>query len=413
MLKKDRNRKTIVIFTLWLAYAAMYLGRQNMAIALPVMEQELGWNPTMAGIITGVFFWFYAVGQLINGYLGDQVDCKRIVLFGLIASCVANGLLPFVNTFWAMVLLWAMNGYVQSTGWGPILKIASHWTEEHERAQVAGFLATSGIAGFFASWAISGGILLVTSWHWVFAFPAIVLGCISILWSLQVESYPNTAHQAPPAKDSGGLKTNMLEFIKYPGVLGLGLVSFLQGMIRNGIILWTPTLLAHTLFDGTAAIPSLLIPLFGLVGIGISTRLLSRLKGNDQAAITILLALAGILALVSAKALKWEQALLLAFTIASCAAFMEGANTVLLTSIPLKFARVGKQSTMAGFLDFASYMGAAFMSIFTGIILERWNWNAIVVSWAIVCIIASILTWLLARTKDTAVQTNDWTRRAV
>lgn len=393
MGKKILNRKVMVIFTLWLAYAALYLGRHNMAMVLPVLEQELGWSPAMSGLLTGIFFWCYAVGQLINGYLGDRWDAKRIVLFGLMGSCVANALFPFVSYFWLLVLLWAFNGYVQSSGWGPILKIASHWTEEQERTRVAGFLATSGIAGFFISWAVSGYLLLVVNWYWVFVLPALGMGLVSVWWFIGMDNHP-IQEREPVATSSSGVFGDVMEFIKYPGVVGLGLVSLLQGMIRNGIILWTPTLLANTLFGRNAVLPSLLIPFCGLVGIGIATRLLLRLKGNDRAAISILLGLAGIVALFSILALVCKQPLLLALAVALTSALTEGANTILLTSIPLKFAQVGKQSTLAGYLDFACYVGGALMSVYTGLVLELGNWNAILLTWAGASLTASLFTSL-------------------
>ena len=48
---------------MWVAYASLYLGRVNLAMALPVIQSDLGWTTAEVGLVGGVFFWVYALAS--------------------------------------------------------------------------------------------------------------------------------------------------------------------------------------------------------------------------------------------------------------------------------------------------------------------------------------------------------------
>ena len=62
--------KKRVFLLCWLAYTLAYLGRINLSVAIPLMENSLALDKTSLGFIGSVFFWVYAFGQLINAGLG-------------------------------------------------------------------------------------------------------------------------------------------------------------------------------------------------------------------------------------------------------------------------------------------------------------------------------------------------------
>lgn len=66
---------------------------------------------------------------------------------------------------------------------------------------------------------------------------------------------------------------------------------------------------------------------------------------------------------------------------------MYGANMLLLSVIPMGFHQHNKASTVAGFFYFTSYMGAGLAGIMTGFIVDRWDWNGILILWVAVATI--------------------------
>src|SRR4051812_21375919 len=54
-------------------YLFYYTGRQTFGFAIPGIQAELGLSKQTLGWVSAGMLWCYAIGQMINGNLGDQV----------------------------------------------------------------------------------------------------------------------------------------------------------------------------------------------------------------------------------------------------------------------------------------------------------------------------------------------------
>ena len=52
-------------------YLFYYTGRQTFGFAIPGIEQELGLSKQTLGWCSTALLWSYAIGQAVNGNLGD------------------------------------------------------------------------------------------------------------------------------------------------------------------------------------------------------------------------------------------------------------------------------------------------------------------------------------------------------
>ena len=137
-------KRGFILGMCWMAYASIYLGRLNLSIAAPIMEQEELINAVQMGTLGSCFFFTYAFGQIINGYLGDRVNPKRMFSIGIIVAALCNILIGFGPSVPMIFLLWSINGYAQSMIWGPLLKILAYtYIKEKERSRAAMILSTS------------------------------------------------------------------------------------------------------------------------------------------------------------------------------------------------------------------------------------------------------------------------------
>lgn len=73
----------------------------------------------------------------------------------------------------------------------------------------------------------------------------------------------------------------------------------------------------------------------------------------------------------------------LSVLIGLCSFVIHGVNVLLLSSVPLQYVHFGKTSTLAGFLDFASYIGSAVMTMLTGVIVSVWGWKCLLLLWVV------------------------------
>jgi OPA family glycerol-3-phosphate transporter-like MFS transporter len=82
---------------------------------------------------------------------------------------------------------------------------------------------------------------------------------------------------------------------------------------------------------------------------------------------------------------------------------MYGANTLLLGVIPMNFARMGAVSTVAGFLDFCSYLAAGAASVLTGLAVQHFGWDLLLVLWVLSAVLgAGAMALDLSRNRDMA-----------
>src|SRR5690606_30828337 len=101
---------------------------------------------------------------LVNGVLGDRFSARWFVFSGLLGTSFCNLLFGFSNSLSAMVLIWGLNGVFQSTDWGPIVKVSSHWVSPQQRNTATAILGTSFVLGALFSWWLSGKLLVFTGY---------------------------------------------------------------------------------------------------------------------------------------------------------------------------------------------------------------------------------------------------------
>jgi MFS transporter, OPA family, glycerol-3-phosphate transporter len=68
-------------------YLFYYTGRQNFGWAIPGIQAELGIGEDLVGWFGTVVLWTYALGQAVNGTLGDKYGGRRLVSLGAVAPC--------------------------------------------------------------------------------------------------------------------------------------------------------------------------------------------------------------------------------------------------------------------------------------------------------------------------------------
>lgn len=171
---------------MWVTYASFYLCRVNISIAMPKIMEEFSLTKTDMGLVLSSLFLLYAIGQFINGQLGDKLNSKRIITLGLLSSAVMNIVFGFSGGILGlMVVIWGLNGYFQTMGWGPTVKSMANWFPAEVRGKISGRLSTSYIIGGAISWLLAGTIIKYFNWRFTFWFPAMFCLLMAIHWFIR------------------------------------------------------------------------------------------------------------------------------------------------------------------------------------------------------------------------------------
>ena len=93
----DNAKRAIKIGVMcFLSYLAVYLARNVLSTVTPQMQAQ-GFSKEAIGVASSVYFITYAIGQLINGAIGDKIKAKYMMSFGLAFAGVSNFLFSFIN----------------------------------------------------------------------------------------------------------------------------------------------------------------------------------------------------------------------------------------------------------------------------------------------------------------------------
>jgi MFS transporter, ACS family, D-galactonate transporter len=155
-----------------------YVDRGNLAIAAPLLKNELGLSASQLGILFSAFFWTYTAMLFLCGWFVDHFDVNRVLALGFLLWSLATAATGMVHGFAMLLIMRLFLGMGESVAFPCYSKIlALHLPE-----QCRGFANGAIIAGMKlgpAAGALGAG-LLIASYGWRPVFLGI--GLISLLW---------------------------------------------------------------------------------------------------------------------------------------------------------------------------------------------------------------------------------------
>lgn len=234
-------------------YFFFYTGRQTFGFAIPGIEQELGISKKDLGWISAALLWFYALGQSINGNLGDKFGGRRLMSLGAILSCALNWVVSFGTSITSLVVPWAANGYAQSMGWAPGSRVLSNWWAHRQRGKVYGAYVFA--AGMSSVLAFTTSMLILEyelGWRWIFRLPVLLLLVGGVTYYLIVRDRPEDLGFPPLQHDDGDEQTNepalhaetswerYRHVLSNPRFLISSVAIGFQSVARYGLLIWVP-----------------------------------------------------------------------------------------------------------------------------------------------------------------------------
>ncbi len=392
--------KKRIFLMCWAAYAIAYLGRVNFSVSMQSLMTAYGLDTLKLGIIAGAFFWAYAIGQLINGNIGDRVNPRYFVALGLCASGILNAVFGLVSDFRMLVVLWALNGFFQSMLWGPIVRTLSMHTKPERRTLAATLLSTSLVIGYFTAY-ICLGRLIDNYPSWIFLLPGIVLFAMGLLWLCVIRVDDSSTHIATEhgahGSKSGGIK-QFLSFLRSSNLFYFVIACIMHGVIKETIATWGPMLVSKTQSIEYSRVFMWLsfIPVVNFAGILFSGWLNHKMKNNFRVELIVLFGSTGVFTLILTLALSLSP-LLSILLLGLISASQYALNSIVMSVLPLDFAARGSVSGVAGTLDFAAYLGAALSGPLVGALAVDGNWRTVLILVSIVSVLGIFSVYIARR----------------
>ena len=177
------------------AYTLYYVCRMTLGVVKQPLIDGGVLTAGQLGLIGSAFYFVYAVGKFTNGFIADYCNIRRFMAAGIGISALINlilGILGLLGTplgmgslfvFVAFLLLWGVNGWMQSMGSPPGTISLSRWFPLKQRGTRYSIFSSTPQLGKSVSMVMTGFIVAAVGWQWGF-LAAAVAGAIGLVIAL-------------------------------------------------------------------------------------------------------------------------------------------------------------------------------------------------------------------------------------
>jgi sugar phosphate permease len=154
-----------------------YLDRATLAVANPLIRQDLGLNVAEMGILLSAFLWSYAFSQLPAGALVDRIGPRWLLGAGLALWSMAQIVGGMVTNVVQFAVARVFLGIGESPQFTSGVRVVRDWFNIRGRALPVGLVNTSPFLGQAIAPPLLTAMMLAFGWRWMF----IVMGIIGLL----------------------------------------------------------------------------------------------------------------------------------------------------------------------------------------------------------------------------------------
>ena len=405
--RRQRRRVFVGIFA---GYAAYYLVRNNLALAIPdILKDYPQYSKAQLGTaLTGLSI-AYGLSKFLMGSVSDRSNPKYFLPLGLLLSCAiifATGVFKAIyGSLLLLVALQTANGWVQGMGWPPCGKSMVHWFSTKERGLVvSSWNVAHNVGGALVANLALLGVTLFADWGAKFYFNALIAAVVAVSVFFVMQDTPQSCGLPPveqykndyrPDYSEDHERTFTFREIFFEHVLSnkylwaIAVANAFVYFVRYGVVNWIPTYLetakgfsfkqsslAWSLYEW-AAIP-------GTIACGwVSDRWF---KGRRAPANMLFMSLTLVAVVVywfNIHGPIWiDYASLIAI------GFLIYGPIMIIGLHALDLVPKKAAGTAAGFTGFFGYVfGSAIAGTGVGWIADTWGWNGVFITMVACCVL--------------------------
>lgn len=387
--KTVRNMSVLFAFT----YMISYMTRINFGAVISEMVTDTGYTRAALAAAITCSSVTYGFGQLISGFCGDRFRPKLLCLCGLITTGIVNILIPLCGSTVMMTILWGINGLAQAFMWPPIVKLMTELMTEEEYKHATVVVSWGSSVGTVIMYLITPVFITFMNWQSIFFVCGFMGIGTAVLWNRKCIDVPVRCTADNGTAGRGGSVFSAL-------LLLVMLAIVFQGMLRDGVTTWMPSLIADTyhMSNSVSILTGVALPIFGIICFRAAEGLYRLSPDNPVKCAGMIFGL-GTISAVILYVTSGRNAVLTVFCAALLTGCMHGVNLLLICMIPPYYKKCGGVSTISGLLNSCTYIGSSVSTYGIAAIADKFGWQTTVFMWIIIaamgCIIcfASVRQW--------------------
>jgi OPA family glycerol-3-phosphate transporter-like MFS transporter len=415
--RKQRRRVFAGIF---IGYAAYYLVRNNMALAIPdILRDHPEYSKAEVGLAMTGLSIAYGLSKFLMGSVSDRSNPKYFLPLGLVLSCAIMAACGWYKAMYAslslVVALQTLNGWVQGMGWPPCGKTMVHWFSTRERGLVVSvWNVAHNVGGALVANLALLGVMIFNDWGAKLYFNALIAAVIAVIVFFLMQDTPQSRGLPPieeykndyrPGYSADHERTFTFREIFFEHVLNnrylwaIAVANAFVYFVRYGVVNWIPTYLetakgfsfresslAWSLYE-YAAIP-------GTIACGwVSDKVFKSRRAPATILFMALTLVAVVIYWLNLNGPLWiDYASLIAI------GFLIYGPIMIIGLHALDLVPKKAAGTAAGFTGFFGYVfGSAIAGTGVGWIADNWGWNGVFVTMVACCILTIAFSALTLR----------------
>ncbi|XP_042490639.1 putative glycerol-3-phosphate transporter 5 [Macadamia integrifolia] len=461
--------QTLVLLITFSAYASFHASRKPPSIVKSVLgpqiqssDSELGKNsssidtgwapfdgkrgPHRLGELDLAFLSAYSIGMFFAGHIGDRIDLRVFLSFGMFASGIST--IVFGLAYWWKIhslgfflLVQIISGLFQSTGWPCVVSVVGNWFGKSKRGLIMGIWNSHTSVGNILGSIVASSVL-VFGWGWSFVLPGIFIIVVGVVVFLFLILTPEDAGFESPVKDiemsseaeyvntseetrgegesllqsgspDSAAAIGFLEAWRLPGVAPYAFCLFFSKLVAYTFLYWLPFYIRHTAVAGvhlsheTAGMLSTIFDVGGVFGGILAGYISDRIEGRAVTSIIFLIFSVPALILY-----RTYGSISMYFSIGLMfisGLLVNGPYSLITTAVA---ADLGTQSlikgnskalaTVTAIIDGTGSVGAALGPLLTGYISST-GWNSVFFMLIVAILLAVLFLIRLARAEITSM----------
>ena len=408
--------------TFWgvtVAYTLYYVCRMTLGVVKQPLIDGGVLTAGQLGIIGSAFYFVYAVGKFINGFIADYCNIRRFMAVGIGISALVNLLLGVLGllhgpmglgsllVLLTFAVLWGLNGWMQSMGSPPGTISLSRWYPLSRRGTMYSIFSSTPQLGKAVSMIMTGFIVAAVGWQWGF-LAAAVAGFIGLAVSLIFIADTPESEGLPSVQELSGEQVRPMDqkptrelqrwVFRHPGIWVIAVSTAFLYITQHAVSDWGVLFLqkqkSFSLERATQIIG--LAEIFGVAG-NLCAGWLSDVafRGNRVRPVV----LSGVLAVLSlAGFLFWggdfamNMAFVAVFSFAFSVVFCIVAGLMALDFVPRKAT-----GAALGIVGISSYAAAGLQSMTSGFLIDGfasegiYDFGPVSIFWIVACLLAFVL----------------------
>lgn len=369
-------------------YLASYVTRNILSVSTPEMIKEAFFTKEYTGLLSSICFIFYAAGQLINGFIGDRVHPKYMIIMGLGISSVSTFVIPIFDNRILHFTAFALIGFGLSMLRGPLMKVISENTAATHARMICTLFSMAGFAGPL----IASILSIFFKWRAVFTATGVISVIITVLAVAAITALEKRGEIKFVPKYDKGI-AGILNVFKLEDFIFYMLISSIGEIAGSSITFWIPTYTTeHLGFSNDVASTIYSVVSFSTLFTPFITLLIYEKlirNGIKLALVMYVISAVFFIAVRFTAAPVLNVSMLIIAKVAAAA-----ASSIVWSAYIPGLARSGKVSSANGVIDAAGYAMASLANVLFSTFVGRLGWGGIVNMWYIIMLIGAAVSFI-------------------